>query len=698
MNKFETEKKDGNNHITENNENKNINESNLIMSNSNIISKTIKEELLYFKNDILKDMKDSMTKLQNKYSKKIVELEDRLNNFQIKSEDSFKKLNVIAEDLTANSVSQEKFSIIEKFRIKANESIMNLNFKIKNLENELHNSVSKYDKIILDSLIFPGIIGAKYEFKNFHELIEFLLNNTRKLLILKEKEANNKKENKKKIDETFDMYKGQVNFCINKVEEFNQFFKKIEDENLYKEIENIRNGLTEYKNNETNMLKRIEDSEKIIENINKELIINTKEKVQNFSKEILNINENMQIIQDKYNESMNDVDIMKKEINNHNNILSKILKDDKFKIFYSIFGDDDSGRIRSKNKLNFTEILKDDLSKMQSNISKDNMKNILSDIEENLTKDKKKFLKLNIKNQHMSKFMNLNFEEQNNNNNNQMHIVSTKSKKEKENHKQELNYMNRILELNKVPKIKQYNNLNILKENEEAYEKKMMESNSFKNIINENDIANINDISNTIHPNEEFFKNYKKPNNIQKINNTFLKKGKEEEKKNEEKYSLHKLEEIKPPSEIINKKANNLLKDKNKVNLKLARNKVLLSAKERERNTYSFIMNEKKEIPILKPKNINNNENYSNIEKNNRLNSSKISREKMKYNRMDINFDDTRLVQKRDNKKFQKSINQIKGTLPYNDRDYFEERVKRFMEFSYKRPLKKNNSVSNFHV
>ena len=494
------------------------------------------------------------------------------------------------------------------------------------------------------------------------------------------------------------MYKGQVNFCVNKVEEFNQFFKKIEDENLYKEIENIRNGLTEYKNNETNMLKRIEDSEKIIENINKELIINTKEKVQNFSKEILNINENMQIIQDKYNKSMNDVNIMKKEINNHNNILSKILKDDKFKIFNSTFGDDDSGRIRSKNKLNSTEILKDDLSKMQSNISKDNIKNILSDVEENLTKDKKKFLKLNIKNQHMSKFMNLNFEEQNNNNNNQMHIVSTKSRKEKENHKQELNYMNRILELNKGPKIKQYNNLNILKENEEAYEKKMMESNSFKNIINENDIANINDISNTIHPNNEFFKNYKKPNNIQKINNTFLKKGKEEEKKNEEKYSLHKLEEIKPRSEIINKKANNLLKDKNKINLKFARNKVLLSAKERERNTYSFIMNEKKEIPILKPKNINNNENYSNIEKNNRLNSSKISREKMKYNRMDINFDDTRLVQKRDNKKFQKSINQIKGTLPYNDRDYFEERVKRFMEFSYKRPLKKNNSVSNFHV
>ena len=52
---------------------------------------------------------------------------------------------------------------------------------------------------------------------------------------------------------------------------------------------------------------------------------------------------------------------------------------------------------------------------------------------------------------------------------------------------------------------------------------------------------------------------------------------------------------------------------------------------------------------------------------------------------------------KKDNQKFTKSINQIKDSLPLKDRDFFEERVKRFMEFSYKRPMKKNNSASLFH-
>ena len=76
-------------------------------------------------------------------------------------------------------------------------------------------------------------------------------------------------------------------------------------------------------------------------------------------------------------------------------------------------------------------------------------------------------------------------------NNNPVH-----SKLRKENHQQSLNYINKILEYNKEPKIKQYNNLKILIENKEEYNKKLMKSNCFKNIIHENDIVNNNDIGN----------------------------------------------------------------------------------------------------------------------------------------------------------------------------------------------------------
>ena len=52
---------------------------------------------------------------------------------------------------------------------------------------------------------------------------------------------------------------------------------------------------------------------------------------------------------------------------------------------------------------------------------------------------------------------------------------------------------------------------------------------------------------------------------------------------------------------------------------------------------------------------------------------------------MDINFDDERLIQNRENKKLTKSINQIKDILPYKDRDYFQERVEKMVHFSSKK-------------
>ena len=695
MNKIETQQKDGNNIISDNNEN--TSENNPILSNNNMVSKLIKDELLYFKNDILKDMKDSMGKFQNKYSKKINDLEEKLKNFQTKSEETLNKLSVITENLSTHSINPEKFSGLEKFKTKANESLININFKIKSIENELHNSISKYDKIIVDALMFPGIIGSKNEFKNLHELMDYLLMNTRKLLISRDKEISDKKELKKKIDDNFDMYKSQLSFCSNKVDEFNQVFKKMEEADIFNNIETLKNNSKENQQKETNIVKRIEENEKSLENINNELTNNIKEKMQNLylelSKEIININENIHIIQDKYNESINDHDELKHEIDNIKYKLNK--SDNRLKLFYSDFGEDESGKIKFIGDNSAKLLLNaSDFNKIQSiNHRDNNNKGILSDVEEQLIKDKKKYLKLNIKSQSIMKAPNLSFEDKKNNN----QIYFTKLRKE--NHQQALNYINRILEYNKEPKIKQYNNLKILKQNEEAYNKKMMESNSFKNIINENYIVNNNDISNIIHSNDEFFKNQSRKNETPNRNIKHLKKEKEEEKKSEDKYTIYKFEEIKASTENINKKINNIQTDKNKVNQKIARNKILLSAKERDINNQSLVINNKKEFVKINQQNINNNinENYSKFEKNNRLYSSKIMKEKMKYNHMDINFDDSRMVQKRDNQKFTKSINQIKDSLPLKDRDFFEERVKRFMEFSYKRPMKKNNSASHFH-
>jgi len=95
MNKIDSQKNDDINQQNYSSEIKNASENNLIIASShNNISKAIKDDILYFKNDILKDMKDQIARLNSKYAKRINELEEKLKDTQTKSEFLTKKYQV----------------------------------------------------------------------------------------------------------------------------------------------------------------------------------------------------------------------------------------------------------------------------------------------------------------------------------------------------------------------------------------------------------------------------------------------------------------------------------------------------------------------------------------------------------------------------------------------------------------------------
>ena len=178
MNKKDSETNEENNKFTKTQEMQNLTENNLlVVEPRNYTSKSIKEELIYFKNDILKDIKEQITKLNSKYIKRLNEFEDKLEVTEKKSDICYQKMSIISEGIINQNSYQQRFSELEKFQSKASETIMNSDFKIKNLDNLLHDTISKYDKIILDSILYPGIIGKKSEFQTFHDLIDFLLIN-----------------------------------------------------------------------------------------------------------------------------------------------------------------------------------------------------------------------------------------------------------------------------------------------------------------------------------------------------------------------------------------------------------------------------------------------------------------------------------------------------------------------------------------
>ena len=54
---------------------------------------------------------------------------------------------------------------------KQKKKILEDKIQLNQTNNELHKAITKYDKLLSDSVLYPGIIGNLYKFKNFNEFI-----------------------------------------------------------------------------------------------------------------------------------------------------------------------------------------------------------------------------------------------------------------------------------------------------------------------------------------------------------------------------------------------------------------------------------------------------------------------------------------------------------------------------------------------
>ena len=55
------------------------------------------------------------------------------------------------------------------------KKLLILEIKLNQTNNELHKTITKYDKLLSNSVLYPEIIGNLCKFKNFNELIDYTL-------------------------------------------------------------------------------------------------------------------------------------------------------------------------------------------------------------------------------------------------------------------------------------------------------------------------------------------------------------------------------------------------------------------------------------------------------------------------------------------------------------------------------------------
>ena len=224
--------------MTENNEISNS-QNNIKAKN---ISPVIFNDLILFKEEILKEMKlyqnkinDTVSKNYEDFSKLLDVANNKLYNYETDKALFMKQIEFIEEKNKLLSSVDEKNNELKN-------QLMVIDLHLKTCQKELDDACFKYDKVIIDNLLIPGFVGKGCKFPYFKEYINDIQGQINIAVSQNQQNANNLTANKQIVE-------GQIR-------QLNTKFKKLEydskqftiEKNLL--IENKFNQMFESLNNQ----------------------------------------------------------------------------------------------------------------------------------------------------------------------------------------------------------------------------------------------------------------------------------------------------------------------------------------------------------------------------------------------------------------------------------------------------------------
>ena len=285
---------------------------------------TLNKDIIFLKEDILKDFKRIETNLNLKFEKQNSNITNKIHKFESSIEAMKSKIEELSSLISTDKNIQHKVLQLTDFKRKAEDKIINLEVHLKLNSSELKEAISRYDKIIRESIIYPGIIGTNARFKTFHEMIDFILSGIHQIAFYKEKN-NIDEEYAIKMEKLYKSIRTQTDFIITSC---NDYCSKSTGELLSKFeklVYSQDSKIIDFKKENENYIRKIEDR---ITNIN-DLVKNidkAKEEMNNaINNEIKKYEEYKEKIDKQMETFVKEIELIKnkKEKNKENIIQSK---------------------------------------------------------------------------------------------------------------------------------------------------------------------------------------------------------------------------------------------------------------------------------------------------------------------------------------------------------------------------------------
>lgn len=267
-------------------------------------SKNMKMDLLRFKDDILKDMRTIEIGLNKKYFKIEESITEKINKFELKIGSLEEKIFELSNLITTDNLIIENIQSLNKFKEEISDSIFKSRAKYNGFEKMTNDEITRINNILNDSIIYPGIIGPSTKFKTFHDFIDYLLIEMNQLILMKDKNGLDHAPFKKKIEQSIEAFKIQINNLTSK--------------------QYLFNAINESEQKIKNLIDMYDERLKCIKTEN----LNNSKKFDEMNKQIEKLFKFKQLLQEKEKEinlHNNEIIVIKKDLNNINEILKELL-------------------------------------------------------------------------------------------------------------------------------------------------------------------------------------------------------------------------------------------------------------------------------------------------------------------------------------------------------------------------------------
>ena len=298
-------------------------------------------DFIYFKNELLKDLKTIEANILSKVKTTTDQYDTKLLNIDSKLNMSRTKIFELSASISSDKSQIERINKLFVFKLNAEDKISSHDKRIKELGDYLNESIYSMNKTLQENINYPGVIGINSKFANFHAFVDFVINNINGINAFKEKMAALDMQNyKTKLDKIMKSYKAQIDTFIssskNLATETLVIFDNKVNELLKASEEKIEKERNSLKKDMEELIEKYEEINKNINGIKDDFVSKMGNHDDEFEKRFMSLNL-------KYDKYMYDIEEVNKKLEETNGNIKKIcieyddrIKEQEFKILSKI--------------------------------------------------------------------------------------------------------------------------------------------------------------------------------------------------------------------------------------------------------------------------------------------------------------------------------------------------------------------------